>query len=68
MRPMSAEMVESFLKKNGFRLVSSKGSHFKWENQATGKWTIVPHHGNRLIQQGTLNAIFSQAGIPKPQR
>ena len=38
MRPMSAEMVESFLKKNGFRLVSSKGSHFKWENQATGKW------------------------------
>lgn len=29
MRPMSAEMVESFLKKNGFRLVASKGSHFK---------------------------------------
>lgn len=33
-----------------------------------GTTTTVPHHGNRKLAQGTLNAIFNQAGIPKPQR
>ena len=28
--------------------------------------TVVPHHGNRVLKQGTLQEIFRQAGIPKP--
>ncbi len=44
------------------------GSHVGWFNAATGKRTVVPHHGNRTLGQGLLNAIFNQAGIPKPQR
>ena len=39
-----------------------------WFNAATGKRTVVPHHGNRTLGQGLLNAIFNQAGLPKPQR
>ena len=30
--------------------------------------TVVPHHGSEPLPQGTLSAIFNQAGIPKPKR
>lgn len=33
----------------------------------TKRQTVVPHHGNRVLKQGTLQEIFRQAGIPKPR-
>lgn len=67
MKPMDAKQVEALLKKNGFRLVSRRGSHFKWANSMTGRTAIVPHHGSRTIHQGTLISIFKQAGFLPPQ-
>jgi predicted RNA binding protein YcfA (HicA-like mRNA interferase family) len=69
MKPLSADEVEAYLRQYGFvRGHGGKGSHVGWFHPETGRTTIVPHHGSRKLAQGTLNAIFSQAGIPKPQR
>lgn len=68
MKPMTSGEVEALLKRHGFSLSSSRGSHFKWVNGETGRSAIVPHHGARNITQGTLLAIFRQAGIPPPRR
>ncbi len=68
MKPLTARQVEEILRQNGFVRIVGTGSHVGWFNAATGKRTVVPHHGNRTLGQGLLNAIFNQAGIPKPQR
>lgn len=66
MKPFTAQEVERILKANGFHLVSSNGSHFKWTD-AEGHSVPVPHHGNRPLRQGTLHSIFRLAGIPPPR-
>jgi len=68
MKPLTAREVEDLLSANGFVVKSCVGSHFGWYNPETKRRTVVPHHGNRTLPQGTLNAIFNQAGLPKPQR
>lgn len=68
MRPLSAREVEAYLKRCGFHCERAEGSHFKWVNPDTGRWTIVPHHGNRTMAQGILLAIFRQAGITPPKK
>jgi len=68
MKPLTAKEVEDILVEHGFVCKSSVGSHFGWYNPVTGRRTLVAHHGNRTLPQGTLNAIFNQAGIPKPKR
>lgn len=68
MKPMTSDEVETLLRRGGFSLHSSNGSHFKWVNAKTRRHAIVPHHGGRVIPQGTLLVIFRQAGIPPPKR
>lgn len=68
MKPLTAREVERCLRENGFVREFGKGSHCGWYNPQTGRKTVVPHHGNTTLAQGLLNAIFNQAGIPKPQR
>ena len=68
MKPLTAREAEEYLKRGGFRYEKTEGSHFKWVNPVTGRWTVVPHHKNRTLPQGTLKAIFAQAGITAPKR
>ena len=68
MKPLTARQVEEYLKANGFRPGHGVESHRGWFNPETNRMTVVPFHGNRTLPQGTLNAIFNQAGIPKPPR
>ena len=68
MKSLTAAQVEAYLRAAGFVHVRTKGSHFIWTHPATGRTTSVPHHGNRTLLQGLLNGIFTEAGIPKPQR
>ena len=67
MKPLTARQVEEILRQNGFQLVKAEGSHFKWRN-AAGRCVPVPHHGNKTMPQGTLLAIFRQAGITPPRQ
>jgi predicted RNA binding protein YcfA (HicA-like mRNA interferase family) len=68
MKPMNARQAEAHLRAHGFIRSHGVGSHRGWFNPVTNRYVVVPHHGNKTLPQGTLNAIFDQAGIPKPPR
>lgn len=68
MKPLTAWEVERYLKAAGYVYDHAEGSHFVWKNRDTGHAVPVPHHGNKPLKQGTLNAIFSACGIEKPRR
>jgi len=67
MTPLTARQVEEILSDHGFLKGHGKGSHVGWYNPVTGRQTVVPHHGSRVLKQGTLQEIFRQAGVPKPR-
>ncbi len=52
------------LRRNGFVLVASKGSHQKWRHAAAEKQVIVPYHSGRELPLGTLKSIIEGSGIP----
>lgn len=54
------------LRKHGFELLRTKGSHQIFKNRTTGKMTVVPMH-KRDLPKGTLLAILKQAGIDKEE-
>jgi predicted RNA binding protein YcfA (HicA-like mRNA interferase family) len=60
--PLTPKEMIKHLKKNGFELVSTRGSHVKMRNAATGKQTEVPMH-NGDLDKGTESAILKQAGL-----
>ena len=57
----NAKQVMSFLKDQGFKIVSQNGSHVKLVNGS--KTVIVPNHGAKDIAVGTLKSIMKQAGL-----
>ncbi|MBP6881480.1 MAG: type II toxin-antitoxin system HicA family toxin [Candidatus Pacebacteria bacterium] len=69
LRGWSSSDVIKFLKKNGFVLHRSSGSHFHYKKQvgSTHYLVTVAFHGNKDIPMGTLNSIVRQSGIPKNQ-
>ena len=68
MKPLTAKETEDYLRRGGYVLDHIRGSHYIWIHPQTGRSVPVPHHGNHVIPQGTLQSIFNGAGIPKPQR
>ena len=67
MIPLTAKEVESVLKRNGYELARSVGSHFHWINLESRKLITVPHHGNAKLQQGTLKSIVRQTGLAETE-
>ena len=59
------ELVK-ILKKKGFVLDRSRGSHQLWLHPDTRKRAIVPMH-TKDIPKGTFYAILKQAGIDKSE-
>lgn len=59
----SKELVK-LLKKNGFVLLRSKGSHNMYHNPVTKRKAIIPLH-NANLPKGTLLSILKRAGIDK---
>lgn len=60
---LTAEQSLSILRREGFRLAASSGSHQKWRNGLTGKQVIVPYHRGRILPLGTMRAIIEGSGI-----
>lgn len=61
--PMTSKEMIIFLLKNGFKQIpGGKGSHKKFYNQSTGKYTVVPDHGKEL-GKGMEHKILKQAGL-----
>ena len=54
--------MAKLLESNGFRCVSSNGSHRKYVHSQTGKTVILPWHAKDL-KKGLEQAILKQAGL-----
>ena len=63
--PMTSKEMISYLKKNGFEIISQNGSHVKMLNPKTNKTVIVPYHCKDL-KKGMEQAILKQAGLKSP--
>jgi predicted RNA binding protein YcfA (HicA-like mRNA interferase family) len=64
---LKASEVISILQRNGFILVSQRGSHQKWRNYDTSKQVIIPHHKGKQLPLGTLRSIIEGSGIPQDE-
>mgnify|MGYP001625327936 CR=1 FL=1 len=60
--PMTPREIIKLLQNNGYKQVSSNGSHRKLYNPQTNKTVIVPYH-SKALKPGTENAILKQAGL-----
>jgi predicted RNA binding protein YcfA (HicA-like mRNA interferase family) len=60
---LTADRVVSILRRHGFVLAGSAGSHQKWRNVSTAKQVIVPYHRGRILPLGTMKAIIEGSGI-----
>lgn len=60
--PMTPKEIVKLLEANGFRLVSSNGSHRKYQHPESGRIVIVPFHAKDL-KKGTEQNILKQAGL-----
>ena len=62
---VSARELEKMLVKLGFRKVRQRGSHFFYRH-SDGRYTTVPHHGNRVISRPLLREILREIDL-KPE-
>ena len=53
----------SILRRHGFILAGSAGSHQKWRNIFTAKQVIVAYHRGQILPLGTMRAIIEGSGI-----
>jgi len=63
---LTSKKIIEILKKKGFVLERSKGSHRIYYNEKTKKRVIVPFH-KKDLPKGTLIEILKQAGISKEE-
>ncbi len=61
---LKAKEVIRVLRRSGFVLISTRGSHQKWRNSATEKQVIIPFHQAKEFPLGTLKSIIEGSGIP----
>jgi len=61
---LTPDEIIRLLKKHGFELMRTKGSHQIYKNRTTGKMTVVPMH-KKDLPKGTMLTILKQAGIDK---
>ncbi len=66
MKPLTPRQFEAVLRRHGWRLNHTKGSHRQWRGP-DGRFTIVAAHGNSPLKQGTQLAMIRQTGIPRSE-
>ena len=59
---MKVNEIKKLLKKDGWFIVSTRGSHIHYKHPIKPGKVTVPQHGGE-IPKGTLNSILKQAGF-----
>ena len=59
--PISGREVCRRLQKDGWHLSRIRGSHHSYNKG--GKKVVVPVHGNKSLQKGTLHALAKETGL-----
>ncbi len=62
-RPIKLSNVIKTLKKNGFYLVSQKGSYAKFRKKVADKHTVIVKMSKKEIPHGTFQAIILQSDL-----
>lgn len=62
---ISGQIIK-FLKKKGFRIDHTTGSHYIFRHPKNKKRVTIPYH-SRDLPKGTLNSILKQAEISKKE-
>jgi len=57
----SGDLIKA-LKRDGWELVATKGSHHQFKHPVKSGRVTVPHP-KRDLPKGTVNSIFKQAGL-----
>jgi predicted RNA binding protein YcfA (HicA-like mRNA interferase family) len=60
---MKCSELLRILKKDGWYIVSQKGSHLKLAHPSKSKQIIFPNHGSQEVGKGLENRILKDAGI-----
>jgi predicted RNA binding protein YcfA (HicA-like mRNA interferase family) len=60
---LTADQVILVLRRHGFLLAGSAGSHQKWRSVVAAKQVIGPYHRGRILPLGTMKAIIEGSGI-----
>jgi predicted RNA binding protein YcfA (HicA-like mRNA interferase family) len=60
---LSGKAVLQTLRREGYVLVRSRGSHHYLRKPGTAALVVIPVHGNRDLPTGTLRSILRQAGL-----
>lgn len=61
---LTPKKVIALLKRNGFLLDHTTGSHYVFYHPETKRRTMVAHH-TKDLPKGTLREILKQAGLSK---
>ena len=64
---LTADEVIRVLRRNGFELISRRGSHQKWRDPYTRRQVIVPYHRGKQLPLGTLDSIIEGTGISREE-
>lgn len=60
---LRAKDIIATLTRAGFRMIHSKGSHFRFEHFLTKRRFTISFHAARDIPRKTLRSILKQAGL-----
>ena len=63
---LTPKKLTAILKKHGFQLDHTTGSHFVFYHPETKRRVTLPYHSKDL-PKGTLFAVLKQAGISKDE-
>jgi predicted RNA binding protein YcfA (HicA-like mRNA interferase family) len=65
---MKVREVIKLIEKDGWYLVATRGSHRQYKHPSKpGRVTVAGHPGHDLAP-GTLNSIFKQAQLQRPEK
>lgn len=62
---MKCSELLRILKKDGWYVVSQRGSHLKMKHPVKSGQLIFPDHGTKEMADGTEKSLLKQAGIKK---
>ncbi len=57
------KQVEKLLKKNGWVLVRTTGSHYQFRKEGVSSSTTVPRHGGKSLSLNVIKSIEKQTGL-----
>jgi predicted RNA binding protein YcfA (HicA-like mRNA interferase family) len=60
---LSGRQMCRVLEQRGWTLARINGSHYIYRDDATGRRTVVPVHGNQDLKPGTQRSIMRDAGL-----